>query len=121
MQAILTAPSKLTPDQIDRWRRLMHNGTRSFHPQLTPEWARIAERAGSPVEVAEFEVQGDGGLFGYERRSRQRAVPISGHFSDRQAILTPPNSSWNVCELFAACQISRFQFDHLELGDEWIE
>jgi CelD/BcsL family acetyltransferase involved in cellulose biosynthesis len=66
--------------------------------------------------VAEFEIDGQFGLFAYERHKPWQATPISGHFSDRQDILIPSNLSLDLRELLASCRLSKFQFDHLPVG-----
>ncbi|HMP77921.1 MAG TPA: GNAT family N-acetyltransferase [Pirellulaceae bacterium] len=121
MQVRLYRPSQLTQRQIESWRELMHVHAWRRHPHLTPEWAQIIERVGRPVEVAEFQTPESTGWFAYERLSRNRAIPLSGPFSDCQAIHTPAHLSLDIRHLLVACRLTSFRFDHVPVGESWTE
>jgi len=57
------------------------------------------------------------GFFPFQLVSPRHARPVGTIFSDCQAVIVEPGIEWNARELLSACELDRWDFDHL-LADQ---
>jgi CelD/BcsL family acetyltransferase involved in cellulose biosynthesis len=92
------------------------------NPFLCPEFAIAVDSFCPNARVA---VLADGpdivGFFPFQRRRFGVGVPIGHGISDGQGLIHAPGVEWDPRELFRACRVSVWQFDHLVEGQRPFE
>ena len=94
----------------------------SGKPVSCPEFAVAVDKFCPNARVA---VLADGpdivGFFPYQRRRLGVGVPIGYGINDCQVLTDAPGVEWDLPELFRACRVSVWHFDHLVEGQRPFE
>ena len=122
MQISMARPSELGPDEIAAWHSMQRKTESLANPFLCPEFAIAVDSFCPNARVA---VLADGpdivGFFPFQRRRLGVGVPIGYGINDCQGLIHAPDVEWDPRELFRACKVSVWQFDHLVEGQRPFE
>ena len=122
MQISIARPSELGSDDIAVWHSMLRKTDSLASPFLCPEFAVAVDRFCPNARVA---VLADGpdivGFFPFQRRRLGVGVPIGYGINDCQGLIHAPGVEWDPPELFRACKVSVWHFDHLVEGQRPFE
>jgi CelD/BcsL family acetyltransferase involved in cellulose biosynthesis len=122
VQISMARPSELGPGEIAAWHSMQRETESLANPFLCPEFAIAVDSFCPNARVA---VLADGpdivGFFPFQRRRLGVGVPIGYGINDCQGLIHAPGVEWDPRELFRACKVSVWQFDHLVEGQRPFE
>ncbi len=104
---------ELTSAQLSQWGEAIDASHGLDTPFLRPEFVLAVAKARDDVEVGLIEREGRGvGFFPFQRFGA-RAQSVSGRLAESNGIAVHPSAEWRAEDLFQACGLRLWHFDHL--------
>ncbi|HBN76607.1 MAG TPA: cellulose biosynthesis protein CelD [Planctomycetaceae bacterium] len=97
----------------ERWSDILDEHPELNTPFLRPEFTQIVALVRDDVEIAVIDKDGiPVGFFPYQRHNHVANSPV-GRLSESHGAIIDPQIEWNPIEMFKACGIQSWHFDHL--------
>lgn len=107
--------SSLSDTQVERWNEIQCSDSNYASPFLTAGYTQLVARCCEGVRVGIIETTKGRpvGFFPFQLVAPRRAKPVGTIFCDYQAVIVEPDIRLNAAELLSACDLDRWDFDHL--------
>ncbi len=108
------AGTKLHPDHIDAWRKLLSVLPGLDSPYFQPQFTELVSQVRADVHVAFIEVRDTIiGIFPFQRGRFGRGKPVGGRLSDFHGIISDTSHSLCLYQLLLKCGLTSYHYDHL--------
>lgn len=109
----------LSESHEKRWGEIQRTNPHYSSPFLTPGYTKLVARCCEGVRVGVMENAAGRavGFFPFQLIASRHAKPVGTIFCDYQAVIVEPEVQWKATELLSACDLDRWDFDHL-LADQ---
>lgn len=112
--------SSLSDIHVERWSEIQRSDSRYASPFLTPGYTQLVARCCEGVRVGVIETAKGRpvGFFPFQLVGPRYAKPVGTIYCDYQAVIVEPDVRLNAGELLLACDLDRWDFDHLLANQE---
>ena len=106
MKIIPLKIADLTSTHWESWQHWQGTNDELISPYFHPDFAKAVANVRDDVEVAVMTQSGETvGLFPFQRSRGKYGKPLAGRLSDYQAVIGPPNLTFNAEELVRCCEL----------------
>ena len=122
MHVSVIPASELDSALAQRWQKIQAGNPALSSPYFSYQYTQAVASVRDDVFVAMMEEGNETvGFFPFQKNRRHIGGPVGGRMSDYHGIVVAPRTSWDLEQLFDACDLKIWDFDHLLPGQKPFE